>query len=840
MKSLELKKKFRNKYMIQIAAGAVTVAMLGGSAGMAYTVQAEKQNETVKESDAKSSVDEKDIKGTLENVISANTEDEDAGKEETVYVVAKADGSADSIIVSEWLKNEDGKATLQDASDLKDIENVKGDETFTQKGDNLTWQADGKDIYYQGTTDKELPVTQKITYFLDGKEMSPEEIAGESGKVTIRFDYTNHMKMTEIVEGEEYEVYVPFTVMTGMILPEDYSNVEITNGKVISDGNRKVAIGMAMPGLKDSLDIEDEDLDDEIEIPEYVEISAEVEDFSLEMTMTIAMNDLLGSSDLAEAFDLSGLEEDMDSLSDASGKLVDGSTELSEGLDTLAGSMKEFASGINTLRTGIENYTNGASQLNNGINTLSASSGTLISGVTTLNGSAAALNKGVAQLDATLKAKMTDEEKASLIKQADIAIDSTFKDKKQGTQAIKKQASQTFYNSLSNNKTAKDQVSSGLKTYTQGVLNSALTPAYTQVAAQTAKEQKMAEYKPQVVQAVTQEVVKQVTRKITSGVTSTAIAQQTAQAAQAAAEAGGALSAEAVAQICTTVDAAINNPEGSDVQTQINELVSKKQNDINSQVAANVDDQMKNIESQIDAGLSSAEGQAQIKATVDELVNQTVNAVMSDKTLQATMNQVAGQIVTGIADGAKDTVGAAVADTAKTAARTAAESATITAVDATKAQISQAINAKDENSGYSLVSGMKALSQGTQTMSNSMPSLTNGINQLKNGAAALVSNSGALVDGASKLSNATSLVQTGVKKLDDGSKELMDGMIQFDEDGIQKLADAYDGDVKGMLNRLEAVANAGKDYQTFTKVAGGTKGSVKFIFRTDAVKAGDE
>lgn len=839
MKNLELKKRFKSKYMIRVVAGAVTVAMLGGSTGLAYTVYAEKEDDTVKEDSKKSTADEKDIKDALENVFSSAQETEEAGKEETVYVVAKADGSADNVIVSEWLKNTDKKATLEDASDLKDIENVKGDETFTQNGDKLTWQADGKDIYYQGSTDKELPVTQKITYFLDGKEMLPEEIAGKSGEVKIRFDYTNNMKTTEVVDGEEYEVYVPFTVMTGMILPEDYSNVEITNGKVISDGNRKIAVGMAMPGLKDSLDIEEGDLDEDVKIPEYVEITAEVEDFSLEMTMTIAINDLLSGSDLSETFDLSALEENVDTLSDASGKLVDGTTELSKGLDTLSGSMKEFASGINTLKGGIESYTNGASQLNAGISTLSASSGTLINGVTTLNGSAATLNDGVAKLDQTLKARMTEEEKATLIKQADAAIDSTFKDKKQGTEAIKKQASQTFYDSLAGNQAAKDQVTAGLGTYTQGVLNSALAPAYTQVAAQTAKEQKMAEVKPQVVQGVTQEVVKQVTRQVTAGVTSTAIAQQTAAAEQAAAQAGGTLNAEAVAQICNAVNTAVNT-EGSEAQQQINALVAGQQDTINSLVASNVDARMKEAEGQIDAGINSAEGQAQIKATVDALVNQTVGAVMSDKTLQSTMGQVASQIVAGIADGAKDTVGAAVADTAKTAAKTAAESATITAVDATKAQISEAINAQDANSGYSLVSGMQALSQGTQTMSDSMPALTNGISQLTNGAETLVSNNSALVDGASKLSSATSQVEDGVKKLDDGSKKLMDGMIEFDEEGIQKLTEAYDGDVKELLNRLKAVVNAGKDYQTFTKVADGVKGSVKFIFRTDAVKAEDE
>ncbi len=121
-------------------------------------------------------------------------------------------------------------------------------------------------------------------------------------------------------------------------------------------------------------------------------------------------------------------------------------------------------------------------------------------------------------------------------------------------------------------------------------------------------------------------------------------------------------------------------------------------------------------------------------------------------------------------------------------------------------------------------------------MKDSIPSLAAGISQLTNGAAALVSNNGALIDGAGKLSGATSQIDEGVGKLAEGSEKLMDGMVQFDEEGIQKLLDAYNGDVKELLSKLEAVAEAGKGYQTFTKVADGTKGSVKFILRTEAIK----
>ncbi len=831
MKNLELKKKFRNKYVIRVAAGVVTVAVIGTSAGVsAYTVRAEKQ-ETVQETQDEEDDTVEKAKATLEKALSVGEENEEAGKEETVYVVANPDGSTKNVIVSEWLKNRDGAATLEDTSDLKDIENVKGDETFEQNGDKITWQADGKDIYYQGTTDKDLPVTEKVTYFMDGKEMPPEEMAGKSGKATIRFDYTNNEKTTQVIDGEEHEVYVPFTVMTGMILPEDYANVEVTNGKVISDGDKKVVVGMAMPGLKESLGIEEGDLDGDLEIPEYVEVTADVENFSLEMTMSIIMNDLVGQANLGEGFDLSSLDEELDTLTDASGKLIDGSKELSKGLGTLKDSMKEFASGVGTLKDGITNYTNGASQLNDGINTLANSSGTLTEGVGTLNSSAATLNQGVAELDKTLKAKMTKEEKNSLIKQADDAIEATFKSGETGTEAIRNQASSVFYDSLANNEGAKAQVAAGLNTYTETVLNTVLSQAFSQVAAQGAKNQAMVQYAPAAIQQAVVNVADTVEKTTQSNTVEATV---------------GIMQQVTVAYMQQTGKTSLDTDDMQQICAQTAEIAkSNTQVDIYSGVMANVDAQkeaiasqtMAGLEAQVDAGLQSAESQAQIQATASQLTSSTVATAMGNETLKAGMASTASQIVTGIAAGAKDTVGSAVADTAKTAAKTAAEAATLTAVAGTKAQISEAINAKDKSSGYSLVSGMQALSNGTQTMSDNIPALTAGISQLTSGAATLVSNNGALVEGAGKLSTATGQIEDGVDKLAEGSDKLMDGMIQFDEEGIQKLLDAYNGDVKELLSRLEAVVEAGKEYQTFTKVADGTKGSVKFVLRTEGIKS---
>ncbi len=692
MKNLELKKIFRNKYAIRVAAGVVTVAVLGTSAGVnLYTVQAENP----------SAVQKSQAEETLGKALSIGEEDVEAGKEETVYIVANPDGTSKNVIVSEWLKNKDGSSSIEDTSNLKDIQNVKGDETFTQDGDNITWQADGKDIYYQGTIDKELPVTEKVTYFLDGKEMSPEEMAGKSGKATIRFDYTNHEKTTQVVDGKEHEVYVPFTVMTGMVLPESYANVEVVNGKVISDGNKKMVVGMAMPGLKESLGIKDGDLDGELEIPEYVEVTADVENFSLELTMSIIMSDLVGQANLGEGFDLSKLDEDLDTLTDASGQLLDGTEELSKGLNTLKGSMKEFAAGVATLRDGISKYTDGASQLNDGIHTLASSSDTLSDGVGTLNNSAVTLNQGVAKLDETLKAKMTEEEKRSLIKQADDAIDATFQDAETGTEAIKSQASSVFYNSLANNGSAKSQVSSGLKTYTETVLNTVLGQAFGQVAAQGAKNQAMVTYAPGAIE----QAVGSVAESVETG-TQAATAQQTA----------GAIS-NTLAE--TLTDEALQGLSPDEIRALVAQVcqgageAAAGNTEIKAGVLAQVDGKtiaaqaMAGLESQVNAGLQSPESQAQIQATASGLTSSTVASAMGNEELKAGMDATASQIVEGIASGAKDTVGSAVADTAKTAAKAAAETATLTAVSGTKSQISAAINAKDEASGYSWSAGCR-------------------------------------------------------------------------------------------------------------------------------------
>lgn len=173
-------------------------------------------------------------------------------KSETVYAKANADGTVTETTVEAMLKARDG-ATIPDVAALRDIINKEGDEEYTTGADNaLTWQNSGSAITYEGKSDAALPVTTRVTYYLNGVETAPDDLAGQSGRVRIRFDYTNHTRETVTVDGQEYTVSVPFTAITAVILDGDkFSNIEADNGKVMELDGQTAVLGTVMPGLAD-------------------------------------------------------------------------------------------------------------------------------------------------------------------------------------------------------------------------------------------------------------------------------------------------------------------------------------------------------------------------------------------------------------------------------------------------------------------------------------------------------------------------------------------------------------------------------------------------------------
>ncbi|MCI5937796.1 MAG: hypothetical protein MRZ36_07375 [Eubacterium sp.] len=295
-------------------------------------------------------------------------------KQESVYVLAGTDGGVNSITVSDWLQNaKDANGDITDSSDLTDIVNVKGNETFTQNGKEISWTSSDNDIYYQGKSNKDLPVSMSITYELDGKEIKASELPGKSGKLKMHVTYTNKSKTKKKINGKEEEIYTPFVMVTGMILSTDnFANVEIDNGKVINDGSNCIVVGMGLPGMAESLDLDKDDAD---KIPSDFTMTADVTDFSMGNTFTFASANLFNDVDLDDVEDLDDLEDQLDKLTDASEKLVDGSEKLSKNL-------KKYNSKMGELKKSLKTYQkDGVKKLTNGISTLAKNGPALVKGV---------------------------------------------------------------------------------------------------------------------------------------------------------------------------------------------------------------------------------------------------------------------------------------------------------------------------------------------------------------------------------------------------------------------------------------------------------------------------
>lgn len=181
-------------------------------------------------------------------------------KNETVYVNMASNGEVTSKVVTDWLHTDKAQTYIDDKTDLSDIKNVKSNvEPVKNKDGSYRWNMETTDLYYRGTTEKELPISIGITYYLDGKQIEPKKLAGKKGQVKMVITVNNLSKKTVKVSGKDTTVYTPFIVAGGMILPEDnFSNVTVENGKTIGDGTKEIALMVGAPGLKESLNLSDE------------------------------------------------------------------------------------------------------------------------------------------------------------------------------------------------------------------------------------------------------------------------------------------------------------------------------------------------------------------------------------------------------------------------------------------------------------------------------------------------------------------------------------------------------------------------------------------------------
>ena len=715
-------------------------------------------------------------------------------KEETVYVIAGADGTPQKVIVSDWIKNPQKAKTIADKSDLKDIENTKGDETYTINEKKLVeWGADGNDIYYKGTSSEQLPVGVSIRYELDGAPIAPKDLGGKSGKLKMTFSYTNRQSEEVTINGKKEKIYVPFVMLTGMMLDnEKAGNVTVSNGKVINDGSRTYVAGFALPGMQESLGLDK----DKIKLPDTVEVTADVRDFELATTLTVAANQVFNDIDTAKLDKKTDeLKKKLGELTDGVNKLADGTSQLYSGLSTLLDKSGELIDGVKELYSGAEqlkdgsaalakgagDLSDGAEKLDGGVAALQSGAGKLQSGAGDLAGGAGQLDDGVATLQGYIGTL------AGGLSQISANSSTLVSGARQVFQTLLAEADKQI---AAAGLSADALTIDGYADTLDALIKQLSDENAQKLAYQTAYKTVSATVNSQR-EVIRQAVEAQVKKQVTDGV----------------------LAAAGLGLDSDSYDAAVAAGQVSEeVQMQVSGAIASQMAGMDETIDAETDAQAAAL---IETNMQSDEVQAQIA----EGVQKAAGGRQSLQALKAQLDSYSGfyygviSYTDGVNQanaGAQEILGGTVS--LKDGAQSLADGA---------GQLKG--GTKELKSGAdTLKAGSAQLKDGADALHSGAVTLDGGMLQLYNGIGTLNSGAGALLDGVTQLEN--------------GAQQLDAGMQKLKKEGVDALVKAADGDLTSLADRAKAMIRASKKYQSFSGLGDNTDGKVDFIFKTDAVK----
>ena len=322
-------------------------------------------------------------------VFAQSNDENPTEKTETVYSVLNSDGSISDTIVSSWLHDEDGINNIKETLNLKDVKNIKSNEKPSKDGNTYTWNAKGNDVYYEGTATKQLPVSVKIRYELDGQEISADDIQGKSGHLKLTISFTNNYSEVKNINGKSIVIH-PSYLAGGMLNMSTgkFSNVKCESGKIVNDGTNEMLAFANIPGLNETLKSAGLDkVNNQLGISDDVTVEADVNDFDLGSIMIGMTNEIDLDQELGEIGSVSELTDGIDQLIEADDQLIDGSkqlydgtTQLKEQAAPLTGSSDQVRQlsagaiqlndGVKALQTGLTAYTNGVSAIDAGVNQL--------------------------------------------------------------------------------------------------------------------------------------------------------------------------------------------------------------------------------------------------------------------------------------------------------------------------------------------------------------------------------------------------------------------------------------------------------------------------------------
>ena len=669
-------------------------------------------------------------------------------RDEMVYVFDKADGTQDHVLVTEKVTDSKGETTTN-----------------------------------QSTSDKTAPVSIKVTYKLNGVETKPEDMIGKSGKVTIRYDYTNNEKKNITVNGKSQTAYVPFTMITGTLLPTDkFSNVEVTNGKVSKVGDNIIALDM--------------------DIPEYFEISADVEDFELDMSMSVATTSTLNDID-TDDFSLAKLEDKMNELQSAADQLTDGTVTLQNGTQTLSDSIPALTDGVNQLNDGASQLKDGIYAYTDGATALAAGAGQLKDGISAYTAGANQLGAGAGQLQSGLK---------------------------------------TYTDGVGALNAGSGTLQSGLSTYTGGVASAAAgavslqtgLKAYTDgVASAEAGASQLNEGIKSIKTALIGNVVKELAANSTAykmnsvaDSTGKTVMEQAADLQKLGTALG--LSDVTIATDLSNLGKKSSSEAATDISTYFVKYLTAYTTNIITETYTEAVTSGKPYTPQVSQAGSKDYVYANqlgllIKAAGNIGASSALDAVVSNLSNNETINAALKQLTDG-SQSLTDGLGELVKnnDTLNAGA---------SQLNAGLAQLSG--NNDTLNGGIAQISaGLAQLNDNNDTLNGGIEQIAGGFSTLNSNNEALRSGSTQLADGTSTLKSSSVTLADGVTQLNDGAITLKDGMAEFNETGIKVITSLVGDDADTAVDTIKEVIKLGQNYNTFLGKSDGKDNSVTFIYKT--------
>ena len=761
-------------------------------------------------------------------VFAQSNDENPTEKTETVYSVLNSDGSISDTIVSSWLHDEDGINNIKETLNLTDVKNIKSNEKPSKDGNTYTWNANGNDVYYEGTATKQLPVSVKIRYELDGQEMSAKDMEGKSGHLKLMISFTNNYSQVKNINGKSIVIH-PSYLAGGMLNMSTgkFSNVKCESGKIVNDGTNEMLAFANIPGLNETLKSAGLDkVNNQLGISDDITVEADVNDFDLGSIMVGMTNEIDLDQELGEIGSVSELTDGIDQLIEADNQLIDGSkqlydgtTQLKEQAAPLTGSSDQVRQlsagaiqlndGVKALQTGISQYTAGASAINEGVNQLYGIpqntqliqqnvNTNLVGGLEDLTANLNAVKMGINQ-------KMETPDMEKLGKQLDSALN--------------------VINELDGILLRDSGIIGQMETTLRSVqstidslptLQKNLEAAETEVMQAQQKNTDAYKANEQTI-ADAQGNLDKAKRQLEASIQSSIDALNTAKSAL-------------VASAVTTQQ----DENGNTVTVQGNvdtSAIDKQIEALNAQMAS-----IKNIENVGDlTSFTDMTGSFEkLNATLKDLNDsvQTVSGTVSKS--KDAIKQLQDDVNTSKVDIGK--------------LQDATKDLNFESLSSAKTDINKYMNR--------LIEGSNNLTAGAKTLNETLKTLTeaskDGIDKTKAGTTQLTSNNATLNGGASALSDATGTLagQSGTfnemadgldtlgkafETLNSGAKQLYEGNEQFKSEGLDQLKEKVDlgvGELETLQSVMDEIKAMNKEYASYSGAPEGATVTSRYVFRT--------